>query len=177
MGFSRQEYWSGVPLPSPTFVPRRNQYSFSLLSLPFPSLLFSSLQSTVYCVRLCLFHFFLNFIKAARKHCSYLAFIRQFLVLNSLGLISNEAWLYYLSILINCLLALHNQLDRLQSIVIIPTSFSSGFSVLIWTNIPLRQKWIFLGSVIVWFSMESHILKVIKKKKKKSRWQIVLCWV
>ena len=25
MGFSRQEYWSGVPLPSPSLIPRRDQ--------------------------------------------------------------------------------------------------------------------------------------------------------
>ena len=28
MGFSRQEYWSGVPLPSPKVIPRSSQYSW-----------------------------------------------------------------------------------------------------------------------------------------------------
>ena len=28
MGFSRQEYWSGVPLPSPNLVPKQQKYSF-----------------------------------------------------------------------------------------------------------------------------------------------------
>ena len=30
MGFSSQEYWSGVPLPSPVTVPRRNQFCLHL---------------------------------------------------------------------------------------------------------------------------------------------------
>ena len=32
MGFSRQEYWSGVPLPSPSYTPRGLQIGFEFLS-------------------------------------------------------------------------------------------------------------------------------------------------
>ena len=32
MGFSRQEYWSGVPLPSPVYIPTNHELRFHLFS-------------------------------------------------------------------------------------------------------------------------------------------------
>ena len=48
MGFSRQEYWSGVPLPSPTLVWRTTKFSlFSDVSVSL-----EQIEPTLYCVRL-----------------------------------------------------------------------------------------------------------------------------
>ena len=50
MGFSRQEYWSGLPLPSPYICIYVCVYIYSLFQIPFP---YRLLQNTEYSSLLC----------------------------------------------------------------------------------------------------------------------------